>query len=140
MAYNKVILHGRISTDIEVKATQSGANYCNFNLAVDRKFRSGEDTVTDFLKCKAWRSTADFIGRNFTKGQAAIVDGEIHENNYTDKDGNKQWSYEIVVDNITFGESKKSRGDNAASPAQDAPSADTEGFTEVSEDDSDLPF
>jgi single-strand DNA-binding protein len=112
---NKVILMGRLTRDPEMRTTPSGASVCRFSVAVDRPFVSKESgqREADFINVIAWRATADFIGRYFSKGKMIIVEGSLRNNNYTDSNGVKHYSYEVQADNVSFGESKSaSQGGN----------------------------
>lgn len=141
---NKAVIMGRLTRDPEVKKTQSGVSVCSFSVACDRDIvdkGSGERNV-DFINVTAWRNTADFVGKYFTKGRMAVVIGRIQVRNYTDKDGNKRTATEIVADSVYFGDSKKSADDNnsvpaAASQSDPAPQNDSQ---EGEESEDDLPF
>lgn len=100
---NKVILQGRLCADPEMRTTQTGTSVTTFTLAVDRDYK-GKDGQrdADFLTCVAWKATAEHIDRWFTKGQLALVEGQIQTRNYTDKEGNKRTATEIVVSGIHF--------------------------------------
>lgn len=126
---NNVILQGNTTKDIELKTTQSGISFCNFTLAVSRKYKSGEDKITDFVECRAWRHTAEFLSRYVQKGSQIVVRGELQNNNWTDKDGNKRYSYVVVVDDVNFCGSKS---DTAQKPSEPK-------FEDI-DTDSDLPF
>ena len=133
MAYNKVILHGRLTRDIEVKQTQDGTAYCKLTVAVDRQYRKeGEDKVTDYIECVAWSKTAEFIGKYFAKGSGIVLDGQLQNNNYEGANGIKHYGYLVRVDRADFAERK--------SDSADAASVDVApNFTEIPED-GDLPF
>ena len=138
---NTVIIMGRLTRDPEMRTTQSGVAVASFTLAVDRDFSgSGGEKQTDFIDCTAWRHTAEFVSKYFSKGRMAVVSGRLQIDNYTDNDGNKRKSAKVVADNIYFGDSKKdgtagSQSDETASFTP-APS----GFVTVDVDDSELPF
>ena len=142
---NKVILGGRLTADPELKQTQSGISMCSFSIAINRKYQAaGEQQQTDFIRCKAWRNTADFIARYFRKGSSICVVGEIQTGTWTDQSGNKSYSTDILVNEALFVDSKNdSQGAEAASPINNT----TEGnktpqpanFEEI-DNDSDLPF
>ena len=120
---NKAILMGRLTADPDVRQTPAGVSVATFSLAVDRNFtKAGEEKQTDFINIVAWRSTADFIGKYFKKGQLVAVDGSIRTRNYTDNNGNKRYVTEVVVDQAYFAESK--RNSDSASPFSQ-PSAPT---------------
>ncbi|MFV0401236.1 MAG: single-stranded DNA-binding protein [Oscillospiraceae bacterium] len=111
--YNKVIIMGRFTADPELKKTSNDISVTNFSLAVQRSFvPEGGERQTDFLDCVAWRQTAEFIHRFFTKGKPILVEGSIQVREYTDKEGQKRKAWEIVVDNAYFTESKATDRDN----------------------------
>lgn len=103
MAFNKVILQGNLTADPEVKATPTGVSVCRFGIAVQRRYKSENGTAeTDFIDCVAWRSTADFVGKYFTKGTPILVCGSLQIRKWEDKEGNKRTSAEVVADEVTF--------------------------------------
>ena len=108
---NHIVVMGRLTRDPELRYTQAQLPVTSFSLAVDRDFggRDGGEKQTDFIDCVAWRSTAEFVSKYFTKGSMAVVSGRLQMRDWTDREGNKRRNYEIVVDNIYFGESKRSR-------------------------------
>ena len=132
---NRIILMGRLTRDPELRHTQSGTTVASFSLAVDRDFwdkQTGEK-ATDFIDIVAWRNTAEFVSKYFTKGRMAVVSGRLQIRNWTDKEGNKRRSSEVVADSIYFGDSKKDTGMPAQSYSNNG------SFSEV-EDDGELPF
>jgi single-strand DNA-binding protein len=134
---NKVILGGRISQDLELKQTQSGASTMTFSIAVNRKTSKEQEQQADFITCVAWRNTAEFIIRYFRKGSSICITGEILTRSWQDKDGNKRYATEVLVSEAFFVDGK---GESQATP--EAPTfAPTEApkFEEISSDD-DLPF
>ncbi len=135
---NKVILTGRIASEIEMKVTPSDVNVCSFRIAVSRRFKNAEGNYdADFISCVAWRSNADFIGKYFKKGDPIEIVGNIQTRTY-EKDGQKVYITEVVVDEVGFALSKKADGQsNASVPATNETTND--GFIEVVDDDS-LPF
>lgn len=142
---NHVVLMGRLVADPERKSTPNGTLVASFRLAVDRDFKSKEtgEKETDFVPIVAWRNTAEFVSTYFQKGRMAVVDGRLQIRNYTDKDGNKRMVAEVVADHVYFADSKQSNNTGAgyAAPAQSygaAPSST--GFTEIEDDDGELPF
>ena len=149
---NKIFIMGRLTRDPELRRTQSGTAVTSFTLAVDRDFKSQSgEKETDFIDVVAWRSTAEFAAKYFTKGRMAIVEGRLQIRPWTDKDGNNRRSAEVVADNIYFGDSKRdSAGDMGgySAPAYTAPSGGysapvgggSSGFAEIDEEDGDLPF
>ncbi len=135
---NKSILGGRLTNDVELKQTPSGVFVCSFTLAVNRKYtKEGEEQQADFINCKAWRKTAEFISKYFKKGSSLCVVGEIQTRTWTDSDGKKQWATEVVVDEALFVDSKSDGGQASDVPAFQTPPMPK--FEEISNDD-DLPF
>mgnify|MGYP000239470194 CR=1 FL=1 len=162
---NHIVLMGRLTRDPELRYTQNQTPVASFSLAVDRDFGRGEEKQTDFIDCVAWRQTGEFVSKYFQKGSMAVVSGRLQIRDWTDRDGNKRRSAEVVVDNVYFGESKRREGesrdnygprdsygsrDNYSSrdsygqrdsrqdsaPRQAAPSA----FSELDDGDGELPF
>ena len=106
---NVAVISGRLTRDPEVKTTQSGAEVCSFTVAVDRRFKTASgEREADFISCVAWRQTAEFIGKYFSKGSRIEVSGSIQTRNYDDKDGKKVYVTEVNVEQASFGESKQS--------------------------------
>ena len=145
---NKIILMGRLTRDPELRHTQQGTPVATFSLAVDRDFkgRDGGERATDFIDIVAWRSTAEFVSKYFTKGRMAVVEGRLQIRDWTDRDGGKRRSAEVIADNIYFGDSKRD-GDSGGSYSRPAASAPVDygmpaadQFAELSDDDGDLPF
>ena len=162
---NHIVLMGRLTRDPELRRTGSGIAVASFSLAVDRDFGSSANNgekETDFIDIVAWRNTAEFVSKYFTKGRMAVVSGRLQIRNWTDKEGNKRRSAEVVADNVYFGDSKRdAAGDNGgyspapaygysapaapaagsshgyAAPAAPAPASD---FSMIEDDDSQLPF
>ncbi|MBE6990489.1 MAG: single-stranded DNA-binding protein [Ruminococcaceae bacterium] len=148
---NKIIIMGRLTRDPELRRTQSGTAVTSFSLAVDRDFKSqGGEKETDFIDVVAWRATAEFVAKYFTKGRMAVVEGRLQLRDWTDRDGNKRRSAEVVADNVYFGDSRRDgadRGEGYSAPAYGAPaggySAPVGGssdFAEIDEEDGELPF
>ena len=148
---NRIILMWRLTRDPELRHTQAGTPVASFSLAVDRDFRSrdGGERTTDFIDIVAWRNTAEFVSKYFTKGRMAVVEGRLQIRDWTDRDGGKRRSAEVVADNIYFGDSKRdgdSGGSGFARPAAPAPvdygipSGSDDQFAELTDDDGDLPF
>jgi len=107
---------GRLTKDPELRRTQSGLAVTSFSLACERDYKDQQgNRETDFINCVAWRSTAEFVQKYFPKGRMATVTGRLQVRSYTDRDGNKRTASEVVVDNVYFGESKRSREDDGAS-------------------------
>lgn len=130
---NRIIVMGRMTRDPELRRTNSGTAVASCTVAVDRDFKSlSGEKETDFIDVVAWRNTAEFVSKYFSKGRMAVVEGRLQLRDWTDKDGNKRRTAEIVADSVYFGDSKRDGGD----AAQSAPQG---GFSEI-EDDGDLPF
>ena len=114
---NHITIMGRLTRDPELRYTQSQTPVASFTLAVDRDFgsRDGGEKQTDFIDCVAWRQTAEFVSKYFTKGSMAVVSGRLQIRDWTDRDGGKRRSAEVVVDNMYFGESRRRDGDSGDS-------------------------
>lgn len=148
---NRIILMGRLTRDPELRRTGSGTAVTSFSLAVDRDFKSQSgERETDFIDIVAWRNTAEFVSKYFTKGRMAVVEGRLQIRDWTDRDGGKRRSAEVVADNVYFGDSRRDGGsDYSAAPAYSAPGADRgysapaagrSDFAEIGEEDGELPF
>ena len=146
---NKIIIMGRLTRDPELRRTQSGLPVTSFSLAVDRDFKGQNgERETDFIDVVAWRATAEFVSKYFTKGRMAVVEGRLQLRDWTDRDGNKRRAAEVVAENVYFGESKRDGqggGYDAPSYAPPvsggyAPAAGGNQFAEIDEEDGDLPF
>ena len=136
---NKVILLGRLVADPETRTTQSGIAMTRFKLAVNRQGKSQEGQPTaDFFQITAWRHTAEFVQKYFTKGQQVLIEGYLRNNQYTDKDGNKRYSDDIHADKVYFADSKRDSGGQGYQPQPQQ--AEQTGFYPIGEDDEDLPF
>ena len=148
---NKIFIMGRLTRDPELRRTQNGTAVAGFALAVDRDYKNADGTKEpDFIEVVAWRSSAEFVSKYFTKGRMAIVEGRLQIRDWTDKDGNKRRNAEVVADNVYFGDSKKegdssggsyggsSGGYKAAGKAVDVEPGEGE-FAEI-EDEEDWPF
>ena len=143
---NRIIVIGRLIRDPELRHTQTGTPVASFSLAVDRDFKdkaTGEKG-TDFIDIVSWRSTAEFVSRYFTKGRMAVVEGRLQLRGWTDKDGNKRRSAEVVADNVYFGDSKRD-GESGyqggySSGGYQAPEQPTNEFQELQDEDGELPF
>ena len=107
---NHIVIMGRLTRDPELRRTGSGIAVASFTVAVDRDFggRDGGEKETDFIDCVAWRHTGEFVSKYFTKGSMIVVSGRLQIRGWTDKDGNKRRTAEVVADNVYFGESKRS--------------------------------
>lgn len=140
---NKIFLMGRLTRDPEMRHTQNGTAVASFSIAVDRDFKdkqSGEK-VTDFVDIVAWRSTAEFVDKYFSKGRMAVVEGRLQIRDWTDKDGNKRRSAEVVADSIYFGDSKRdgdSGGTYHSSGRSSGVNVSASDFIELGDDDGEL--
>ena len=137
---NVVVLMGRLTADAELRTSKSGVSVTSFTVAVERAFqKQGTERQTDFIKCVAWRNTAEFISKYFAKGQMIAVNGRLQQNSYTDKEGNKRTTYDVVVDNASFcGGKSESKSADVEREDTDYNDADISGFEEMN--DADLPF
>ena len=148
---NRIVLMGRLTRDPELRRTQSGTAVTSFSIACDRDFKSQSgEKETDFIDIVAWRGTAEFVSKYFAKGRMAIVEGRLQIRDWTDNNGGKRRSAEVVADNIYFGDSKRDSapGDYGAPPAYGAPIGrgapepmeSRSDFAEIGEEDGELPF
>lgn len=143
---NNITIMGRLTRDPELRRTGSGIAVASFTIAVDRDYsgKDGGEKETDFIDVVAWRQTGEFVEKYFTKGRMAVVSGRLQIRNWTDKDGNKRKSAEVVADHVYFGDSKKeSSGGNSYSPAAaypEFPTAPLQNFEVLEYDDGKLPF
>ena len=154
---NKIILMGRLTRDPELRRTQSGTAVTSFSIACDRDFKSQSgEKETDFIDVVAWRSTAEFVSKYFSKGRMAVVEGRLQIRDWTDREGGKRRSAEVVADNVYFGDSKRDSGGEyggssyGAPPAYGAPASSGRApavgfgggsdFAEIGEEDGELPF
>lgn len=150
---NKAILMGRLTADPELKQTPAGVAVTTFSIAVNRDYNR---ELTDFINIVAWRKTAEFVAKYFTKGQLVAVDGSIQTRNYTDKTGVKRYAFEVIADNVHFAESKNSSRPAPSTTSNDFPVpppvanepakgtsfsvGDLGDYEELDTDDGDLPF
>ncbi len=140
---NKIVIMGRLTRDPELRKTQSGVAVTSFSLACDRDFKSqGGEKETDFIDVVAWRSTAEFVSKYFTKGRMAVVEGRLQIRDWTDNEGGKRRSAEILANNVYFGDSKPKDAEASGTTPSSASTTPPQngGYTEVTEDDGDLPF
>lgn len=143
---NKVIIMGRLTRDPEIKKVNNDISVCSFSIACDRDIvnKQNNERETDFFDVTAWRSTADFVGKYFSKGRMIVVVGRLQRRNYTDKDGNKRSAVDIIAENVYFGDSKKDveASDNASAPAVGyaADATQNSSFAEIDDEDANLPF
>lgn len=143
---NHLTIMGRVTRDPELRRTGSGIAVAGFTVAVDRDFsgKDGGEKETDFIDCVAWRQTGEFVSKYFTKGSMIVVSGRLQMRSWTDKDGNKRRSAEVVAENVYFGDSKRSNDGGNTAPAYgsySAPaSAPAQDFTVLDDKDAQLPF
>ena len=154
---NHIVIMGRLVADPELRTTPGGVAVATVRLAVDRDFKNKQtgEKETDFINVVAWRQTAEFVSRYFTKGRMAVVEGRLQIRPYTDRDGNKRTAAEVVAENFYFGDSRRdgegggsyAPSSYSSAPAQPssqyaAPGADDDQFSELvdDDDDGDLPF
>lgn len=129
---NKCFLLGRMTKDPEIRRTNGGTAVTSFTLAVDRDFKTNGEKETDFIDVVAWRNTAEFVSKYFSKGRMAIVEGRLQIRDWTDKNGNKRRTAEVVADNVYFGDSKRENKEPEYTPPSD--------FKEEPVEDGYLPF
>ena len=145
---NHIVIMGRLTRDPELRRTGSGTAVASFTLAVDRDFgnRESGERETDFIDCVAWRQTGEFVSKYFAKGRMAVVSGRLQIRNWTDKEGNKRRTAEVVADNVYFGDSKREgdSGNAYSAPAfggYSAPAAaPASDFAMLDDNDAQLPF
>ena len=144
--FNLVVLTGRLTADPELKTTPSGVSVTSFSIAVERRYKQGEEKQADFINIVAWRQTAEFVSKYFSKGSMIGIEGSIQTRKYQDKDGNNRTAFEVVANNVQFVGSKQSEG---ASEGNSLPTPENDplnefkdkldGFQEMQGDD-DVPF
>ena len=149
---NSVIIMGRLTADPDLRTTNSGVSFCRFSVAVDRNFqKQGQERQTDFINCVSWRQQAEFISKYFRKGQMIAVQGQLQQNSFTDQQGNKRSSYEVLVDRANFCGSKaesgaqqgdRSGGYGGQQQGQSVSYANSgsEDFSDIAPTEDDLPF
>ena len=126
---NKSVLGGRLTADVDLRYTPNGVAVCSFTVAVNRKANREK---TDFINCIAWRNTAEFISKYFSKGSSICVTGEIQTRSWTDNNNNKRYATEVIVDDVYFVDSKADNGQNNIPPQMP--------YEWDNEDDDDYPF
>lgn len=152
---NKIFIMGRLTKDPELRRTQTGTLVVNFTLAVDRDFKDKDtgERATDFINVVAWRNAAEYVSNYFSKGRMAVVEGRLQIRDWTDKEGNKRRSAEVIADRVYFGDSKREGGSGGlgsysggyggysthADGCLPQPDPDSE-LPELTIDDGDLPF
>jgi single-strand DNA-binding protein len=145
MALNRIVLFGRLTKDPEHKQLSSGASVCKFTVACDRGFvnKQTNERESDFIECQAWRGAADFAARWFHKGDAITVEGSLRNNNWTDNEGKKHYSYIVNAENIGFGGKSNSSEQTQTEPAQPGLPENVQNAIEQFEavvSDQDVPF
>ena len=136
---NHITIQGRLTRDPELRRTGAGVAVASFTVAVDRDFATNGEKETDFIDCVAWRQTGEFVNKYFAKGRMIVVSGRLQIRSWTDKDGNKRRTAEVVADNVYFGDSKN---DNASQESSYVGfvKADNNNFAPIEEEDAQLPF
>lgn len=143
---NKIFVMGRMVRDPELRRTNTGTAVVSFTLACDRDFKDKQtgERETDFIDCVAWRQTGEFIGQHFSKGRAAVVEGRLQNRKWTDKDGNKRVSAEVVVDQVYFADSKNESRPQTTDYGQRATYGEQkqmmDTFKDLEGEDGELPF
>ena len=139
---NKVVIMGRFTKDPELRRTGSGTAVTSFSLACDRDFKSQSgEKETDFIEVVAWKNTAEFVSKYFGKGRMAVVDGRLQIRDWTDKDGNRRTTAEVVADNVYFADSKRSESNDNQKENFNALSGRlSNDFVPISEEDGETPF
>ena len=145
---NKVVIMGRLTRDPELRTVNNDVSVCSFSVACDRDIvsKGSNERETDFFDVTAWRGTADFVSKYFTRGRMIVVVGRLQRRNYTDKDGNKRTATDIIAENVYFGDSKSSSDSGnsaagAAAPKSDHPmGGQSSNYAQVEDEDGELPF
>ena len=139
---NHITVMGRLTRDPELRRTQSGLPVCSFSVACQRDFKSADgERAVDYIDIVAWRNTAEFVSKYFTKGRMAVVDGRLQLRDWVDRDGNNRRSAEVVANSVNFGDSRP-QNQSALPPAYaDVSAASEQGWSDIGEpDDGNLPF
>lgn len=142
MAFNKVILIGNMTSDPELKQTTSGISVCSFSIAVNRPYSKDSEQKCDFITIQTWRQQAEFVSRYFKKGKPILVCGSLQTRNWTDNQGNKRYSTEVVADEVSFVGNNESSTEAKSEPNTYVPSAyaqNSQNFESIP-DDGTLPF
>ena len=141
---NQIVIMGRLTRDPELRYTQSQVPVCSFRVACDRDFpkaKGSDEHDTDFIDVVAWRGTAEFVSKYFTKGRMVVVRGRLQMRDWTDREGNKRVSAEIVADGVYFGDSKAKTNGNAGNDDPSAGGSIPDGFVpDFGDPDGELPF
>lgn len=139
---NHITIMGRMTRDPELRRTGSGVAVASFTVAVDRDYsgKDGGEKETDFIDCVAWRNTGEFVSKYFAKGSMAVVSGRLQIRAWTDKDGNKRRTAEVVADNVYFGDSKRGSDNSSAPASYGGYAAPAQDYAPITGDDEQLPF
>ena len=139
---NKILIMGRLTRDPELRRTGIGTAVTSFSLACDRDFKSQSgEKETDFIEVVAWKNTAEFVSKYFSKGRMAVVEGRLQIRDWTDKAGNKRTTAEVVADNVYFADSKRSESNDNQKENFNALSGRlSDDFVPISEEDGEIPF
>ncbi len=139
--FNLVVLTGRLTADPELKYTQNNVPVCSFSIAVDRRYKQGEERQADFINITAWRSTAEFVSKHFSKGSMIGIEGSIQTRRYQDSEGKNRTAFEVIANNVQFVEYKKAENPSPATETDPLVELQNklEGF-QVADDVGDLPF
>lgn len=142
--FNLVVLTGRLTADPELKTTQNNLSVTSFTIAVDRRYQSTSEKITDFINIVAWRQTAEFVTKYFKKGSLIGIEGSIQTRKYQDKNGNNRTAFEVVANNVQFVESKKNNDVNIEGEEPDPLQTFSDKLSDFEEmesvSDEDLPF
>lgn len=139
-SFNKVILMGRLTASPELKQTTSGLSVTEFSVAVDRKYTKGEEKQADFIQCRAWRNTAEFVCKHFKKGNPILMCGQLQTRSYEARDGSKRTVTEVIVDEVSFCGEKQTENAPVSAPTYSPYSQGSQmEFEEIQTDDN-LPF
>ena len=139
---NKCFLMGRLGSDPELRHTQNGTPVASFRMAVDRDFKDKNSggRVTDWIDVVAWRQTAEFVSHYFRRGRMAVVEGRLQTSSWTDKNGNRRESLQVVADNVYFGDSQKQEGSSAPEQSYRQEPPQEQNFEALDDDQTELPF
>lgn len=137
---NVVVLSGRLTAEPELKTTQNGISVCSFSIAVERRYKQGEEKQADFINIVAWRSSAEFVSKYFKKGSMIAIRGSIQTRKYQDRDGINRTAFEVVADDVQFADfgKKEDKPNIDVDPANDPLAQfknNLDGFEEISDDD-----
>ncbi len=143
---NVVVLTGRLTDNPELKTTNNGIHVCSFSIAVERRYRSGEDRQVDYINIVTWRSSAEFVSKYFKKGQMIAIEGSIQTRKYQDRDGKNRVAFEVVANNVQFADFTRRDNDadqgvvNAGETPASFSNASAGDFASIDDVDDDLPF